>query len=96
MDKINASYFKTHFGSVLDRASREAVRIERRGRGATILMPEEAYESMKHRAALAADDEAAALARLGALAAGDAFDMDKLRKDPRASAVLRKHAKHWQ
>ena len=96
MEKVNASYFKTHFGTVLDRATRWPVRIERRGRGAAVLLSEEAYEALQHRAALAVDEEEEALARLAAFAHGNAPDLDSLEEDLRGSAILKKHGKHWK
>lgn len=96
MEKISASHFKTHFGNVLDRASQGALRIERRGRDATVLLSAEAYDSLKRQAALAADEGDAAMERLAAFARGESRPTDALHDDLRGSAILSKHTKHWR
>lgn len=92
MRSYTASYFKTHFGAVLDRAGLEPVRIERRGREAAVLIPESHYREIHRRALANWDDSNAALERLKALAGGPEAATDALKTDTRASAILRKHA----
>ena len=94
MDSVTASYFKTHFGAVLDRAGHEAIRIERRGRSPAVLISEGEYRAMKRRALASSSEQQAALARLGGLAAGAGVDVERLKADPRTAAVLAKHGKH--
>lgn len=93
MKSYTASYFKTHFGSVLDRAGLEPIRIERRGRDATVLIPESEYRSLRGRALSAEENPDAALARLEALALGREAAIAPLKADPRSAAILRKHAR---
>ena len=96
MEKVSASHFKTHFGDVLDRASHGVLRIERRGRDATVLLSAEAYDALKRQAALAANEEDAAMERLAAFALGEPRPVETLRDDARGSAILNKHTKHWK
>ncbi|MCC5805452.1 MAG: type II toxin-antitoxin system Phd/YefM family antitoxin [Opitutales bacterium] len=91
MKSYSASYFKMHFGSVLDRAGIEPVRIERRGRSPAVLIPESEYKALKHRMRSKQVDPAAALSRLKSLALGEQVDMEKLRFDHRAAVILDKH-----
>jgi prevent-host-death family protein len=91
MKSYSASYFKTHFGSVLDRAGMEPVRIERRGRRPAVLIPESEYEALKHRMRSKQGDPAAALSRLKSLALGEQADLEKLRSDPRSAIILERH-----
>ncbi|WP_233246047.1 type II toxin-antitoxin system Phd/YefM family antitoxin [Coraliomargarita sinensis] len=94
MDSVKASYFKNHFGAVLDRAGQRAIRIERRGRAPAILISEAEYRAMQQRS-LSSADQNAAMEGLRALAkqAGVA-DLTQMSVDPRAKAILKKHAKH--
>lgn len=92
MKSYTASYFKTHFGAVLDRASLEPIRIERRGRESAVLIPESAYREIRARALSGGEPADAALMRLKTLALGPEADFEQLRSDPRAEAILRKHA----
>jgi prevent-host-death family protein len=89
MDTINASTFKTHFGEVLTKASRGAVRITRRGVGAYVLLPESEYESLKQRAHQLSGRQQQALERLGSLA-DQTVDTSRLTSE-RARAILSKH-----
>jgi PHD/YefM family antitoxin component YafN of YafNO toxin-antitoxin module len=91
MKSYSASYFKMHFGSVLDRAGMEPVRIERRGRSPAVLIPESEYQALKHGMRSKQVDPVAALSRLKSLALGEQADMEKLSSDPRASIILGKH-----
>ncbi len=91
MKSYTASYFKTHFGAVLDRAGVEPIRIARRGRESAVLIPESEYHEIRSRALLSGDHPDAALARLKTLALGPEADLGKLKSDPRAAAILRKH-----
>jgi PHD/YefM family antitoxin component YafN of YafNO toxin-antitoxin module len=91
MKSYSASYFKSHFGFVLDRAGLEPVRIERRGRRPAVLIPESEYEALKHRMGTNHVDPVAALSRLKSLALGEQADMEKLRADPRSAMILERH-----
>lgn len=91
MKSYTASYFKTHFGAVLDRAGIEPVRIERRGRQPSVLVPESEFRRMQAQALTSDADPEAALSRLQALAHGPEVDLGQLKDDPRAAAILRKH-----
>lgn len=92
MKSFTASYFKTHFGAVLDRAGLEPVRIERRGRESAVLIPESQYREIRRQAMASGDNSDAALERLKALALGPEVGIESLKSDPRAAAILRKHA----
>ena len=92
MKIYSASFFKTHFGAVLDRAGSEPIRIDRRGRAPTVLIPESEYRELKARALSRGGEQDAAFARLELLASGPEADVEKLRSDPRAGAILRKHS----
>lgn len=92
MKSYSASYFKTHFGAVLDRAGAEPIRIERRGREAAVLIPESEYREIRSKALSGVEHPDSALARLKALALGPEAKFGHLRSDPRAAAILRKHA----
>lgn len=91
MKSYTASYFKTHFGAVLDRAGVEPIRIERRGRESAVLIPESEYREIRSRALSGGEHPDSALERLKALALGPEADLGKLKTDPRAAAILRKH-----
>jgi prevent-host-death family protein len=92
MKSYTASYFKTHFGAVLDRASLEPVRIERRGRESSVLIPESEYREIRRWALADGEASDAPLERLKSLALGPEVDITHLRSDPRAAAILGKHA----
>ena len=92
MKSYTASYFKTHFGAVLDRAGLEPVRIERRGRESAVLIPESEYREIRRRALTGGEASDAALMRLKTLALGAEAKIKPLKSDPRAAAILRKHA----
>lgn len=91
MDSVNASYFKTHFGEVLGRSSRKAVRITRRGHDASVLISEEAYREMQKRAARPPEEALAALQRLQLLADTPPDMPDAQHGDLRTRAILAKH-----
>lgn len=91
MKSYSASYFKTHFGAVLDRAGVEPVRIERRGRQPSVLIPESEFHRLQASAVTADAHPEAALARLQALSRSPEVVFERLRDDPRAAAILRKH-----
>ena len=91
MKSYKASYFKTHFGAVLDRSGVEPVRIERRGREPSVLIPESEYRQMRGLALSGGTDPEAPLERLKSLALGAEADYEKLKSDSRAAAILRKH-----
>lgn len=93
MKSFTASYFKTHFGSVLDRAGVEPVRVERRGRDATILIPESEYRAMRNRMRSTETDPDSAMERLRDLAFGPETSLESLETDPRSAAILRKHVR---
>lgn len=95
MESVKASYFKNHFGAVLDRAGERAVRIERRGREPAVLISEAEYRAMRQRR-LQSEAQQSAMARLRELATGASVDMDRLGADTRASAILKKHSKHME
>lgn len=92
MKSYTASYFKTHFGAVLDRAGLEPVRIERRGRESAVLIPESEYREIRRRALTGGEPADAALLRLKTLALGTEAEIEPLRSDSRAAAILQKHA----
>ncbi|MCC5850367.1 MAG: type II toxin-antitoxin system Phd/YefM family antitoxin [Verrucomicrobia bacterium] len=92
MDSVNASYFKTHFGEVMGRASRRAVRITRRGRDAAVLISEEEYHQLQRRAVRPSAAESSALHRLQRLADTSPESLENLTGDPRAEAILAKHS----
>lgn len=92
MKSYSASYFKTHFGAVLDRAGLEPVRIERRGRESAVLIPESEYRAIRSRALMGGEPSDEALKRLKALADGPEAKLKPLMSDARAAAILRKHA----
>jgi PHD/YefM family antitoxin component YafN of YafNO toxin-antitoxin module len=91
MKSYTASYFKTHFGAVLDRAGVEPIRIERRGRDSTIIIPESEYRDIRNQALAAGKQPNAALERLRALALGPEAKFKPLKADFRATAILNKH-----
>lgn len=92
MKSYTASFFKTHFGAVLDRAGVEPVRIERRGRQPAVLIPESEYRRMQRNTLTDGKDPEAALSRLKALAYGPEAELQRLDADLRAAAILRKHS----
>lgn len=93
MESVKASYFKNHFGAVLDRAGQRAVRIERRGRPPAILISEEEYKAIRlHR--LRSPDQQSAMQRLRALAEQSAANTEAIAEDTRAAAILKKHSQH--
>lgn len=92
MESVTASYFKNHFGAVLDLAGERAVRIERRGREPAVLISEAAYRAMRQRK-LQSGGQESVMARLRELATGAPVDLNRLEQDPRAAAILKKHAK---
>lgn len=92
MDSVKASYFKNHFGAVLDRAGERAVRIERRGREPAILISEAEYRAMRQRK-LKTGGQESAMGRLRELATGAPIDLNGWEQDPRAAAILKKHIK---
>lgn len=94
METVNASYFKTHFGDILTRASTGVVRITRRGMNASVLMPEAEYRELKRKAARPALEEEEALQRLRHLAETVPEGQERLLSDVRARAILDKHASH--
>ncbi len=91
METVNASYFKTHFGEVLGRSSRQAVRITRRGHASAVLLPETEYDQLRERAARPSAAETEALSRLRKLAGTMPRSLEKLAHDSRAQAILAKH-----
>jgi prevent-host-death family protein len=95
MESVKASYFKNHFGAVLDRVSERAVRIERRGRAPAILLSESEYRAMRARK-LTTLEQRNSMARLRKLASGEPVALDSLAEDPRAAAILEKHSKHLE
>jgi len=92
MKSYNASYFKNHFGAVMDRAGMEPVRIQRRGREPAVLIPESEYQALRSRSPSSGQEAGSALSRLKAMALGQEVDSGPLRADPRAEAILRKHS----
>lgn len=94
MESIKATYFKTHFGAVLDRVGEQAIRIERRGRSPAVLISESQYRTIKQQAMSGSGEQTAALKRLEALASGRSADFDELAGDIRAAAILKKHGQH--
>lgn len=70
METVNASYFKTHFGSILDSAAKKSVRIKRRGRQSAILLSEAEFEKIQRQARSASQERKGALERLRHLASG--------------------------
>jgi len=92
METLNASYFKTHFGEVLNRTNRRALRITRRGREAAVLLSEAEYLELQRRASRPSSAEADALRRLQGLAAKKPASLDNWAHDPRAEAILAKHS----
>lgn len=93
MESVKASYFKNHFGAIMDRAGERAVRIERRGREPAVLISESAYRAMRQRR-LQSESQQSAMARLRQLATGGSVDINDLSSDARAAAILEKHSKH--
>ena len=92
METVNASYFKTHFGEILGRASQRAVRITRRGRDASVLIPESEYIDLQSKASRPSASEVSALRRLQSLADTELEFSDLMAEDPRAKAILAKHS----
>ena len=92
METLNASYFKTHFGEVLDRSSRRPLRITRRGREAAVLLSEAEYVSLRQKATATSASEKSALKRLQDLASENPVSVDPLLSDPRTAAILAKHS----
>lgn len=92
METCNASYFKTHFGEVLNKTSRRPLRITRRGREASVLLSEAEYLDLQRRASRPSAAQVDALQRLQTLAAKKAADPAKLSGDSRAEAILSKHS----
>jgi prevent-host-death family protein len=92
METVNASYFKTHFGEILGKATRRPVRITRRGGEASVLLTEADYEQLRQRAARPAAEESEALLRLQRLSKRTP-DLKHLENDIRAQAIVSKHAK---
>lgn len=92
METVIASYFKTHFGEVLNRANRHALRITRRGREAAILLSEAEYQELQRKASRPSTAQADALKRLQSLAAKKPGSQANLAHDPRAAAILAKHS----
>lgn len=92
MKSYKASYFKAHFGAVLDRASLEPVRIERRGREPSVIIPESKYRALRGQVATDAENPETAFSRLKDLALGPEADLSHLQTNPRAASILRKHS----
>lgn len=90
MKSYTASYFKTHFGAVLDRAGINPVRIERRGREPAVILPESEYRALSARTG--SGDSNSALERLKSMALGAEADIEAIKSDPRAAAILEKHS----
>jgi len=93
MESIKASYFKNHFGAVMDRVSHSAVRIERRGRAPAILLSEAEYRAIRQNKLTTADQKNA-MDRLRALAGSEPVDLERFGDNPRAKAILKKHSQH--
>lgn len=91
METFNASYFKTHFGEVLNRTGRRPLRITRRGREASVLLSESEYLELQRRASRPTAAQVDALQRLQSLAAQKSTDPAGLIHDARAKAILSKH-----
>lgn len=94
MKSVKASYFKTHFGAVLDEASHRVLRIQRRGREATVLLSEQEYTQLKRRSSTSAQEEAEALQRLAVLAEATPVEFGAALQDVRTTAILSKHGRH--
>lgn len=77
---------------VLDRAGLEPVRIERRGRESAVIIPESEYRDMRNRAILGGETTDKSLQRLKEMALGPEVQIEALNTNPRAAAILRKHA----
>ncbi|MGB0417067.1 MAG: type II toxin-antitoxin system Phd/YefM family antitoxin [Coraliomargarita sp.] len=92
MDSVKASYFKNHFGAVLDRVGKRAIRIERRGREPAVLISEAEYRSMQQ-LSLATPAKVNAIQRLRSLASKQSVDLEQLQDDSRAAAILAKHGR---
>ena len=93
MESIKASYFKNHFGAVLDRVSQRPLRIERRGRAPAILLSEAEYRAMRERK-LTTPEQRNSMARLRELAATEPPNLSRLADQPRANAIHAKHSRH--
>lgn len=92
MKSYSASYFKMHFGAVLDHAGMEAVRIERRGRQAAVIITEAEYRQLRRKASLGNQDPDSAVSRLRSMALGTEVNLSSLKSDPRAQTILQKHS----
>jgi PHD/YefM family antitoxin component YafN of YafNO toxin-antitoxin module len=92
MKSYTASYFKTHFGAVLDRAGIAPVRIDRRGREPSVIIPESEYRELKTRARGNTSPSNLALERLKSMALGIEEDIETLKSDTRSAAILKKHS----
>jgi PHD/YefM family antitoxin component YafN of YafNO toxin-antitoxin module len=92
MKSYKASYFKAHFGAVLDRAGLEPVRIERRGREPSVVIPESKYRALRGQILTGSERPETALSRLKDLALGPEADLGSLPGEPRAAAILQKHS----
>ncbi|NBB78446.1 MAG: hypothetical protein GVY36_03240 [Verrucomicrobia bacterium] len=92
MKSYKASYFKAHFGAVLDHAGFEPVRIERRGREPSVVIPESKYRALRGRGLPDGERPEAAVSRLRDLALGPEVGLDQSEVDLRSEAILRKHS----
>lgn len=76
----------------MDYAGMEPVRIERRGRDATVLIPESEYRKLRNRIFAGENSPNAALARLKAMALGSEATVKKSKLNARSAAILSKHS----
>jgi PHD/YefM family antitoxin component YafN of YafNO toxin-antitoxin module len=91
MNTVNASEFKANFGNTLDRLERETVKIQRRGRGAAILMSESAYADLLRSACRPTSESQEALTRLKNLSKKSKSGKAFTKTDDRTRALLEKH-----
>lgn len=95
MKTFNASHVKTHFAQVLNIAEEKPVRVQRRGRTPTVILPESEYLALREKAF---DSEQSlktkALVRMESWLENPIEFVD-LCDDERAQAIIAKHGKHW-
>lgn len=92
MKSYKASYFKAHFGAVLDHAGFEPVRIERRGREPSVVIPESKYRALRGQALPDGEHPDTALSRLRELALGPEAGLAQSEADLRSAAIMQKHS----
>ncbi|MEX2381798.1 MAG: type II toxin-antitoxin system Phd/YefM family antitoxin [Opitutales bacterium] len=96
MKAYTSSFFRAHFGSVMDEMEKGGVLIERRSRKPAVLLPIDEYEKLKAKAAEPGPRKQEALGRMRKwVETPPSPKLKGLANDPRATAILSKQGKHY-